>query len=69
MPDKFRQNILNIDILGVAVLIMAGLITYGSRFIAEKILKVPPQNMFKVTTVLKIIGIAIGLFGLYRVTS
>ena len=69
MLDKAWENLLNIDVVGVIAFIIAGFVTYGAKFIAMNILNTPSDKLFKVTTILKIVGLIIGLFGLIRITK
>ena len=68
MLGNALERLLNIDKMGLLALIIAGFITYGARFIAMKVLNAPPHKVFKATTILKVAGLFIGLFGLFRIT-
>lgn len=61
------DKILKLDKIGLLAFIIAGLITYGSNFIVNKILDIPATKAFKPTIIIKIIGLIIGLFGLFRI--
>ncbi|MFY9177890.1 MAG: hypothetical protein WBI74_07860 [Caldicoprobacterales bacterium] len=63
------DNLLNIDKVGLWAFIIAAFITYGAKFISIKILRVSSHKAFKVTVMLKILGVLIGLFGLIRITK
>ena len=67
MLETALENLINIDKLALLIFIIAAFITYGARFIAMRILKVSPHKLFKVTTILKIFGVFIGLLGLFRI--
>jgi len=61
--------LINIDKLALLIFIVAAFITYGARFIAMRIMKVSSHKVFQVTTILKIVGLFIGLLGLYKITK
>ena len=69
MLETALENLINIDKLALLIFIIAAFITYGARFIAMRILKVSPHKLFKVTTILKIVGVFIGLLGLFRIVK
>ena len=65
MLDRALENLQRIDPVGVTAFVLAGFITYGARYITTVVLKVPNHKAFKVMVVLKVLGVLIGLFGLY----
>lgn len=69
MFEKALENLINIDKVALLFFIIAAFITYGARFIAMRILKVSPHKLFKVATILKIVGVFIGLLGLFRIVK
>ncbi|HZJ57995.1 MAG TPA: hypothetical protein VFD89_07125 [Clostridia bacterium] len=67
MPDRVLENLQRINPVGVIALIAAGFVAYGAKFIATVILRVPDDRVFKVIALLKVLGLIIGLFGLYMI--
>ncbi|NLN42161.1 MAG: hypothetical protein GX160_09310 [Clostridiales bacterium] len=69
MLEKALENLINIDKVALLFFMIAAFITYGARFITVRIMKISSHKVFKITTILKIVGLFIGLLGLFRITK
>ena len=69
MLDRVLENLQRINPLGIIAFVIAGFITYGAGYIATVVLKVPTHKAFKVIVVLKVLGVLLGLLGLYAIVG
>ncbi|HZJ83054.1 MAG TPA: hypothetical protein VFD57_04500 [Clostridia bacterium] len=69
MVDRVLANIMDMDKIGLLSLILAGFITYGARFIVEKVLKIQSDRTYRFIIICKLVGLLIGTFGFLKITK
>lgn len=66
---RILNNWQTINKMSILLLLLAGLLAYGANTFVIKLLKVPREKAFKIIILFKVLGIIVGIFGLYIINK
>lgn len=69
MLNTVWERLMSIDKMGIFLMLLAGIMVYGARFMATNIFKFPTSKSTRSIIMIKLVGLLAGIVGFWRITQ